>query len=67
MQGKLRIYSSVCPSWLDTSKEQSEAIREAEEYLVQRRHLKSGELYVITSGSMHSAGGTDALQVRRTR
>ena len=67
VQRKMSIYRSVRPARLDTSKEQSEAIREAEEYLVQRRHLKSGELYVITSGSMHSAGGTDALQVRRTR
>ena len=67
MQRKMSIYRSVRPARLDTSKEHDEAIREAEEYLVQRRHLKSGDLYVITSGSMRSAGGTDELQVRRTR
>ena len=67
VQRKMAIYRSVRPARLDTSKEHDEAIREAEEYLVQRRHLKSGELYVITSGSMRSSGGTDELQVRRTR
>ena len=67
VQRKMSIYRSVRPARLDTSKEHDEAIREAEEYLVQRRHLKSGDLYVITSGSMRSAGGTDELHVRRTR
>ena len=67
VQRKMSIYRSVRPARLDTSKEHDEAIREAEEYLVQRRHLKSGDLYVITSGSMRSSGGTDELQVRRTR
>ena len=67
VQRKMSIYRSVRPARLDTSKEHDEAIREAEEYLVQRRHLKSGDLYVITSGSMRSSGGTDELQLRRTR
>ena len=67
VQRKMAIYRSVRPARLDTSKEHDEAIREAEEYLVQRRHLKSNDLYVITSGSMRSSGGTDELQVRRTR
>ena len=67
VQRKMAIYRSVRPNRLDTSKDHNDAIREAEEYLVQRRQLKSGDLYVITSGAIGVSGGTDTLQVRRVR
>lgn len=68
VQRKMAIYRGVRPGRLDPSKDHDEAICEAEEYLVQRGHLKSGDIYVITSGqTIGNRGGTNTLQISRTR
>ena len=69
VERKMAIYRGVRPALLDTSKKRDEALEEAENYLVQRRHLKTGDLYVIASGRLieHMGGGTDSLQIGRVK
>ena len=66
-RSKMCLYRGVRPALLDTSKNRDEAIKEAESYMIKRRHLKAGDLYVITSGRLieNVGGGTDSLQISR--
>ncbi len=67
VERKMCLYRGVRPALLDTSKNRDEAIKEAESYMIKRRHLKAGDLYVITSGHLieNVGGGTDSLQISR--
>lgn len=68
VQRKMAMYRGVRPSRLDTSKDHETALHEAERYMLSRGHLKSGDLYVITSGHvMNNVGGTDSMQINRAK
>ncbi|MDO5059952.1 MAG: pyruvate kinase [Neisseria sp.] len=65
-QRKMAMYRGVRPLRFATSEEQETALREVENTLVERGVLKSGDQYIITSGSrMHQVGSTDTLQIMR--
>ena len=68
VQRRMTIYRAVQPFMLDTGKDHDTAIREAEEHLQWRGVVKSGDLYVITSGvQMGKAGATNTLQICRAK
>lgn len=68
IQRKMALYRGVRPAVLDTNKDRATSLEEAEVYMLQRRHLKSGDLYVITSGSAFgNTGYTDSMQVKRAK
>ncbi|MDO4435744.1 MAG: pyruvate kinase [Cardiobacteriaceae bacterium] len=68
VQRKMSMYRGVRPARLDTSKDLNSAIAQAEAYMLEREHLKSGDLYVITNGStMGVTGNTNSLHINRAK
>lgn len=66
IQRKMAIYRGVRPILWDISKDQNVAIAEAEEQLIARNVMQSGDIYVITTGQfMGKTGSTNTLQIRR--
>lgn len=67
-QRRMAMYRGVRPLNLVTSKDHDEALAEVEALLVEREVLKSGDTYIITSGSkMRQTGSTNTLQIMTVR
>ena len=67
-QRRMAMYRGVRPLMLATSCDHDTALNEVESMLVERKVLKSGEQYIVTSGSrMRESGSTDMLQVVKVR
>ena len=67
-QRRMAMYRGVRPLMLATSCDYDTALNEVESMLVERKVLKSGEQYIVTSGSrMRESGSTDMLQVVKVR
>lgn len=67
-QRRMAMYRGVRPLNLATSKDHDEALMEVEKLLVEREVLKSGDTYIITSGSkMRESGATNTLQIMTVR
>ena len=63
-QRRMAMYRGVRPLNLVTSTNHDEALAEVEALLVERGVLKSGDQYIITSGSrMREVGATNTLQI----
>lgn len=63
-QRRMSVYRGVRPIKLATSNDHDTALVEVESLLVARGILKSGDRYIITSGSkMRESGSTNTLQV----
>ncbi|MDO5090581.1 MAG: pyruvate kinase [Cardiobacteriaceae bacterium] len=68
VQRKMAIYRGVRPLLQSISKDNQAAIQEAENHLVFRGIMESGDIYVITSGvTMGEAGSTNTLQICRAK
>lgn len=67
-QRRMAMYRGVRPIMLATSQDHDIAVDEVETMLVEREVLKSGDQYIITSGSkMRESGSTNMLQVMEVR
>ena len=67
-QRRMAMYRGVRPIMLATSQDHDIAVDEVETVLVEREVLKSGDQYIITSGSkMRESGSTNMLQVMEVR
>ena len=64
----MAMYRGVRPMILATSTDHATALREVEAVLIEHCILKSGDQYIITSGSkMRESGSTNILEVLQVK
>ncbi|WP_180683022.1 pyruvate kinase [Tepidicella baoligensis] len=67
-QRRMTIYRNVRPLLMDTSADRDTALRQAENYLMERGIVKPGDIYAITCGEpMGTPGGTNMLKLCSVR
>ena len=65
-QRKMALYRNVRPLLMDTSVDRDSALLQAEDHLLRREIVQSGDVYAITCGEpMGAPGGTNMLKICR--
>jgi pyruvate kinase len=65
-QRKMALYRNVRPLLMDTSIDRDSALAQAEDHLLRRQIVQSGDVYAITCGEpMGAPGGTNMLKICR--
>jgi pyruvate kinase len=65
-QRKMALYRNVRPLLMDTIVDRDSALAQAEDHLLRRHIVQSGDVYAITCGEpMGAPGGTNMLKICR--